>query len=188
MIGGQVRGEMLDDHNLVPGRECGPCTVCCVVPAIDDPELVKPSGTTCHNCTGTGCAIYASRPQTCRDFLCGWRRLALLGADWRPDLSGVLITGRDLQDETGEQAEAIVLMVHGNHDVVFDQGFATLVAVSVDQGREVLLSIPTPDFSGNWELSLRQFVAQGVAAGSLAAVGEGIRAAYSRLQSGQQLR
>jgi hypothetical protein len=182
MNGMHGRDPMVDDRNLLPGRECGSCTVCCVVLAIDDPALTKSAGTACQNCTGTGCGIYASRPQTCRDFVCEWRRLALLDEDWRPDLSGVLITGRDLIDDDGQDIEAIVLTIFANHDVIFDKGFATLVAISVDQGREVILSFPAPDYSGTWEIPLRQFVAQGVIAGSLPQVGEGIRFAYARIQ------
>lgn len=173
---------MTDKRHLIPGRECGSCTVCCVVPAIDDPALTKPAGTACRNCTGTGCGIYVSRPQICRDFVCEWRRMALLDEDWRPDRSGVLVTGRSLPGEAGEDIPAIVMTIFAGHDVIFDQGFATLVAVSVDQGREVILSLPADDSSGAWEMQLRQFVAAGVAAGSLAEVGEGIRRAYVSMQ------
>ncbi|MBX9884465.1 MAG: hypothetical protein K2X68_05795 [Novosphingobium sp.] len=150
--------------------------------AIDDPELTKPSGIACQNCTTAGCGIYATRPQVCRDFICEWRRLAYLDEDWRPDRSGVLITGRILPGEAGEEIRATVLTVFANHDVIFDQGFATVVAIAVDNGREVFLGLPAADFDGVWELPLREFVASGVAAGSLAEVGEGIRMAHARLQ------
>ncbi len=182
MIRGHGLRLMDDNLKLVPGRECGACTACCVVLAIDDPALTKPAGTACQNCTGTGCGIYASRPETCREFVCEWRRLTLLDEDWRPDLSGVLITGRGLIDEAGEDIDAYVMTIFASHDVIYDKGFATLVAVVVDQGREVILSFPAPDYSGTWEIPLRQFVAPGVAAGSLAQVGEGIRLAHARIQ------
>jgi hypothetical protein len=150
------------------------------MPTIDDPELTKPSGVVCPNCSGTGCKIYASRPQTCRDFVCEWRRLTLLDEDWRPDRSGVLITSRLGTDGAGKEIEEIVLLAFAGHDVIFDNGFATLVAVALDQGREVFLSLPSADFTGAWETTLRPYVASGLAAGSLAQVGEGIRQAYAQ--------
>ena len=81
--------------DVVPGRECGECMVCCIAPTIDDPEIQKGSGTRCRHCAPAGaggCAIYASRPKTCREFFCAWRRLASFPEDWRPDLTGVFAT------------------------------------------------------------------------------------------------
>ncbi len=106
----------------------------------------------------------------------------MLSEDWRPDLSGVLVTGRSQLDETGSESATFVALVFASHDVIFDAGFATFVAVAVDQGRDVILGLPTNDFAGVLEIPLRVFVAQGVAAGSLAMVGEGIRRAYAELQ------
>ena len=77
-------------HNLVPGRTCGDCIACCVALKIDDPELSKPADQLCANCTGSGCAIYETRPRTCRDWHCLWRRMPLAD-DLRPDISGVMI-------------------------------------------------------------------------------------------------
>lgn len=73
-------------------RSCGTCTACCVVLAIDTPELRKAPGVACRHCTGTGCAVYESRPPVCRSHLCGWFVLTDLGDEWRPDRSGVLIS------------------------------------------------------------------------------------------------
>ena len=77
------------------GRECGACTVCCIVPGIDTREIQKRTGAVCRHCSGGGCAIYEARPKACREFFCAWMqddRLgpAPLGPEWRPDLSGVL--------------------------------------------------------------------------------------------------
>lgn len=74
---------------LLPRRECGPCTACCTVPAIA--ELDKPADTRCGHCTSDGCGIYAARPEPCRTFFCGWRRLPWLPQDLRPDRSGVIV-------------------------------------------------------------------------------------------------
>jgi hypothetical protein len=77
---------------LVPDRSCGSCTVCCRDPVIDVPELKKPPGVTCPNCTGKGCKIYDSRPKVCREYHCVWRMALLqLGDEWRPDRSGVVV-------------------------------------------------------------------------------------------------
>lgn len=73
-------------------RPCGDCTVCCVVPLIDTPELQKAEGEVCPNCTGGGCAIYEARPQVCRTFNCAWKRIATMPPETRPDRLGVMFT------------------------------------------------------------------------------------------------
>jgi hypothetical protein len=56
-------------------------------------ELNKPGGTWCSQCAiGQGCRIYDSRPQACRDFLCGylfWEDN--LGDHWFPAQSKMVI-------------------------------------------------------------------------------------------------
>ncbi len=78
----------------VEGRKCGGCVVCCVTPQITDPDLIKPAGKRCVNLIPNdgGCACHGIRPRTCREFFCGWRLMPGLGDEWRPDLSGVMIT------------------------------------------------------------------------------------------------
>jgi hypothetical protein len=76
----------------IEGRSCGDCIACCVVPKIDTPELTKPEGVVCPNCTGGGCAIYDARPDVCRVFNCGWKRIGSMPLDTRPDHSGIMIT------------------------------------------------------------------------------------------------
>jgi len=76
----------------VAGRSCGECSVCCVSLNVDSKEFQKQPGVACtHLCGGGGCAIHATRYPVCRVYHCGWRYLGLLGEDWRPDKSGVLI-------------------------------------------------------------------------------------------------
>ena len=77
---------------LVADRTCGDCVVCCWIPEIKSEGLTKPAGTLCRHSTGQGCGIYPSRPMACRSWHCLWRRLARLGDELRPDLSGLLIT------------------------------------------------------------------------------------------------
>ena len=77
-----------------PPRSCGPCTLCCKVMAIKDPELEKPKDVWCqHAKKGCGCGIYDTRPSICRGFECMW-----LGgefgryAEFRPDKIHGLLT------------------------------------------------------------------------------------------------
>jgi hypothetical protein len=59
---------------------------------IDTEELRKTSGILCHHCTeGAGCTIYETRPQVCRGWYCGWRRLKYLPDNWKPSECGVLV-------------------------------------------------------------------------------------------------
>lgn len=93
---------------LVPGRDCGACTACCVEIAIDDPALTKPAGVRCDHCVDAGCAIYADRPADCRSWYCGWRRLAELPDDLRPDACGIMAC---LMERTGEANPLLRLYV-----------------------------------------------------------------------------
>ena len=76
---------------LVPGRSCQDCTLCCKVLRID--ELAKPRHAWCPHCAiGKGCKIYDVRPETCRAFYCGWLINDWLGEHWRPSKSRMIIT------------------------------------------------------------------------------------------------
>lgn len=70
-------------------RTCGSCTACCK--ALEVVELTKPPGKWCLHCSiGKGCAIYAERPPSCRDFRCEW--LKGLGEEQdRPDRTKVIL-------------------------------------------------------------------------------------------------
>jgi Fe-S-cluster containining protein len=62
----------------------------------DVPELAKPGHEWCPNCErSSGCRIYETRPQTCRDFFCAWRTQAWLGDEWKPLRSRMVITWED---------------------------------------------------------------------------------------------
>src|SRR5688500_17706439 len=95
------------------GRACGPCDLCCRLPAIDwpeYPELHKPADQRCRHSipAGGGCAIHAERPMHCASFQCLW----LMGfgpEELRPDKIGgymdavdsgqlFLLTDRDRPD------------------------------------------------------------------------------------------
>ena len=129
---------------LVAGRDCGACTVCCTVLALD--ALNKPSGVTCSHCE-KGCLIHPNRPQACRDFYCAWRMLEIFPDDWRPDLSGVFAQ----LEEDGippqfEQKTGIGLMLVGPHPArtLRQRWFVDFVRTSVTNNIPLFLSLPGP--------------------------------------------
>ena len=72
--------------------------MCCIVLEIE--ELKKPAGPACPNCVGGGgCAIYASRPQVCRDFECEWLTERSLPRPLRPDRIGTIFMEAHDADE-----------------------------------------------------------------------------------------
>jgi hypothetical protein len=76
---------------LVPGRQCGSCMMCCKVPHIK--ELNKPPGKWCPNAVfGKGCGIYADRPAACRAFYCEWMQNPNLGPEWKPDKAKFVVS------------------------------------------------------------------------------------------------
>lgn len=77
-------------------RECGPCTLCCTVFRVE--ELGKPVHVPCSHVCASGCAIYAQRPLSCRDFTCGWLRGVMRPED-RPDRVGVVFVPAPLAPE-----------------------------------------------------------------------------------------
>lgn len=74
-----------------PGRECGDCTLCCKVMAIE--TLAKPVGSWCPHCKpGRGCLIYANRPTECQSFSCLWLADDKLDEHWKPNKSKLVLT------------------------------------------------------------------------------------------------
>ncbi|WP_119256941.1 YkgJ family cysteine cluster protein [Shinella zoogloeoides] len=81
---------MLSSPNVVAGRSCGTCTLCCRLPDID--LLDKPANAWCRHCVaGEGCSIYADRPSVCRDFLCLWMTDEGLAEVWEPSCSHMMV-------------------------------------------------------------------------------------------------
>ena len=103
----------MPDTSLVRGRECGACQVCCAALTIDKPDIQKLPGAACIHSLGGGCGIYEKRPDVCRVFFCGWRKLAAIPTDWRPDQSGILVVG-EANDQPGFQPVALNLFLTGN--------------------------------------------------------------------------
>ena len=129
---------------LVPGRDCGACNACCVVPLIDSPELIKLSGSPCRNSRDAGCAVYDARPDVCRRFFCGWRRMALVPAGWRPDESGVFITLETAPPQFGGQPGLNLMLVDNPLKTLRQPWFVDFVAGAVAQRVPLFLGLPGP--------------------------------------------
>lgn len=72
------------DARTVAGRECGTCTLCCKVAAVE--EMNKRNGVWCSHCTpGQRCTVYDRRPPSCRSFYCQWMLEKGLGPEWKPE-------------------------------------------------------------------------------------------------------
>jgi uncharacterized protein len=87
---------MTTPHDHSRARQCGECSLCCKLPAIN--ELNKPANTWCrhvdHDCGG--CSIYQDRPSVCRGFTCGWLEDLDFGDEWFPAISKMVITSPPL--------------------------------------------------------------------------------------------
>ena len=69
-------------------RECGECTVCCLLTHI--PQLNKPVYKLCEYCDeDAGCNQYDARPEACKKYLCVWR-IEELSESLRPDKCHVM--------------------------------------------------------------------------------------------------
>lgn len=69
-------------------RNCGECTLCCLVTRV--PEFNKPENTLCDRCIDSGCSIYSERPESCKGYTCAWLS-GELPEELRPDKSHILI-------------------------------------------------------------------------------------------------
>jgi hypothetical protein len=125
---------------MLPGRECGACSVCCVEMEIDDPELSKPDYAPCaHLIAGGGCAIQDRKPRTCRNWFCGWRFLHLPDA-MRPDRCGVMLAP-ELGNMPGfEKGGLRVVLVDGDRHGLLNGALLDLVARCVAGGVPIFLS------------------------------------------------
>ena len=124
---------------MAEARQCDACTVCCIVPGIDTPQIQKATGSPCRHCITAGCAIYGARPRACREFTCAWLDGAMAD-DWRPDQSGVLAQGVTLE---GRQGMSLMLVADAVKTV--RQGwFVDYVQRAVRDGVPLVLALPGP--------------------------------------------
>ena len=119
---------------LVPGRECGECTACCVHLRIDTEELQKPEDVPCeHLVPKRGCGIYEQRPPVCWNWHCGWRKIAFLDDQWRPDRCGIMIR---------LEPRGIVLQAIGSMQAYLTSQALQLIGASVDSGKPIFINTP----------------------------------------------
>ena len=118
-------------------RACGECYACCVHLGID--ALHKHPGQACRHLAGQGgatarCGIYDRRPLACATFLCEWR-IGAFPDDFRPDISGLLVTV--YPDQNGDSTTVSITVVD-----------ATKAGTLVDGNLHRLLNmIPFSEFS-----------------------------------------
>jgi hypothetical protein len=135
---------VLKTNAPVQGRACGFCTVCCYLPTIDTPELQKPPGIVCPNCTGRGCGIYETRPMACRDFNCGWWHFPQLRDEWRPDKSGILILTLAGDAPGPGSADDVQLVLVDGEEALLRPGVAEFVLALVQDGIPTYVAAPGP--------------------------------------------
>jgi hypothetical protein len=144
----------MPDHaqvGLVPGRDCGACTVCCKELTVDTDAIRKVQGIACVHCiAGGGCGIYHQRPAICRDWFCLWRRYAWLDDTWRPDRSQILLRATDDDVPAGYAAgSGVVLDVLGPCEIVLRHEVVTAIATFISAGVATFLSVPAlPGYAG----------------------------------------
>ena len=137
------------ESHLVSGRECGECTVCCVVLLIDDKNFKKPADQVCTNLMEKGgCKIYHKRPSVCQDWYCAWRFMVQLDETWRPDRSGVLLRS----DENG----IIFQPIREPKAALTNERVIELIGGGVAQGIPMSMSIPTQKGFRSYSISLNE--------------------------------
>lgn len=124
----------------IAGRECGACTACCIELGIDDPQLRKPDHEACpYMVAGQGCAIHATRPQTCRNWYCGWRILHLSDA-MRPDRANIVLAP-ELDAAVGSGKGGLrIIVLNEDRSALLQDELLTLVAKCVKGGVPIFLS------------------------------------------------
>jgi hypothetical protein len=174
-----------DLGRLVPDRGCGSCNRCCIWLTIDDPELRKAQGLPCTNlCSDSTCAIYATRPRTCRDYYCGFRRLDWVPSTLRPDLSSLLIGlqyDRPPSDPNWRLGVSFSLL---SDAALNAEGFAETVATAVAAELPVWLHVPGPPGYTAASARVDAVLREPVRNGDLATVLRIFQLAYARAKHG----
>jgi len=176
------------EAELIPGRECGDCNVCCVALTIDDPELRKPQGYRCRNTLpDKRCAIYERRPRTCSDFNCGWRQLKWVRPTLRPDTSGVLVRMQyEVSRDRGSAELGIIVTLLTNASLKAE-GLAETIAAAVAAGVPVHLHVPGPPGYTAGHVRINEALIGAVQARDKAAVLEILRRARAKGRSGDHV-
>jgi hypothetical protein len=96
---------VISNARVVPGRECGSCSLCCKVYNI--PEINKPAGKWCTHCKpGKGCMIHDALPDQCSAFNCLWRTQESIGPAWKPDQAKMVLTASPFSGYIQVQVDA----------------------------------------------------------------------------------
>ncbi len=170
----------------IPERACASCNVCCVALTIDDPALRKVQGYRCRNAQrDNSCAIYDTRPQTCRSFECGWRQLKWVREALRPDRSGVLVRLHyEVARATGERRLGVIVTLLHRAALKAD-GLAETVAAAVAASVPVFLEVPGPPGHTYGLARLNEALSDAVYTRDKAALLEILRRGYAQGQAGE---
>jgi len=164
-------------------RVCGACTACCVSLAIDDPAIRKRAGHPCvHRVAGEGCAIYDSRPSTCREFICGWRALDWVDEGLRPDRAGVLIFLAETVPEEARDFEVAVFFAILEERGLAAPGLAEAVARIMGMGIAVLLNVPGAPGDAGAQMLANPALSVAASAGDMDALRRDLRGLYRSLR------
>lgn len=154
-----------NESHLVSGRECGECTVCCIVLQIDDGTFKKPADQVCENLMDKGgCKIYSQRPSVCQDWHCAWRFMPQLDDSWRPDRSGILVKS----DENG----IIFQPIRDPKVVMTNDRAIELIGGGVAQGIPMSMNIPTKQGFLSYGISLNEHLEDAVQSRNLVTIQE----------------
>jgi hypothetical protein len=94
----------------------------------------------CRHLLVGGCNIYHDMPTVCRTYFCGWRCLAFLDEEWRPDKSGVLIESGTA--DSGGSDTIILVLVANPLKTVRQQWFLDFIRAGIGQKAKLFLSLP----------------------------------------------
>ena len=172
------------EPEVIPGRDCGTCNVCCVALTIDDPELQKVQGFRCKNALpDNSCAIYEKRPQTCRTFNCGWRTLKWIRETLRPDGSGVLVQlHNEVSTATGTRMGVAVTLL--NNAALKAEGLAETLAAAVAAEIPVYLHFPGPPGYTFAQVRVNEVLSDAVHARDKAAILQVLRTVRAKSRAG----
>jgi hypothetical protein len=85
---------MTQQVDMVRGRDCGGCTMCCKLLSVE--EISTPPLSWCPSCdTKRGCTIYQQRPTECRQFYCEYLLDPALGEHWKPSKCKMVVVFED---------------------------------------------------------------------------------------------
>ena len=111
-------------------RECGDCTLCCTLLAVE--ELGKKARSACEHESCSKCSIYETRPQSCRDFECLWLK-GVVPESVKPNKCHVVLSAT--LDGNG-----MVAYVDGKHPDAHQQGDMRRLLELVAKDRPVVIA------------------------------------------------